>query len=298
MAGGYATQETVKRCLSVHVKNRLLRSRDSTTSQDTGAGNLLAQWLWSTGMQRSLKFLSDHSLTHLMVKALVADGRHDIIHAWLRADGDAQRSIKSIHSPNWDRARLLLDLLKSEVIVGKGTQSAFNIFLGYVQETRDAHFRPRDRRMLLGLSGHYLMHHICDEVKDRKVNVSLYNHLVASANEWSRDHSFELAWLALYHPDHPDPDPTISFLKRLSSETLGDLPQHRRLATADVALQAAQEFLQQERQSEAVWLMGILKEHFAELIGVEAQNARADERRDDAVPEWANLRLLDSLALG
>ena len=307
LAGGFAVPETFRSCLSLLLKNSKTKVDRSRYLKDSKAGNLIVNWLWSTGNSRSLHFLQDHRMTHLFIQIFVIERRQDMIDSWIRADEGVLSKDSKAQDPSWIRSRLLLEYLKAETTLGRGTESALETFEVYLQEKSlldgdgtNRNLSTKNSRIVFGPSGHYLMRHIREQVMGGQLDVSLYFRLRTTAHQWSHQNGFEAAWLALYNPSRPDPGPTLQYLRGLSLAAVAHLTSHRQAATADLLLKAAEVYLAQERQKLAFELMTAIRQYFPKVIGLQEVSHASPPHTttNEKTEDRTHLHLLENLAIG
>ena len=297
---GSATLETIKKCLTAQLKRSSATADPMSSMKDSNAGAIALHWLWSTGMASSLKFLPDHHFTQTLIKFLVAEGQYNKIYSWLDLDYKKLQKVKSTEDPKRIQGRIILELTKAETMFGGGLSSALNTFTKLLYEWHSVPRKPWAIRNTFSPSGKYLMKTMEARKKTKTLNTSDYDNLQRSAKFWCKEDTFERAWIALHHPEHPNADLTLPYLQNLSPKTLTTMSRKRRTDTADLSLQAAERLLSQDRRADVARIMKVLKVHFPQEIGHEAFVSNASSTRKSPTPlqEGDNVQLLGSLALG
>ena len=297
---GKAELETMKRCLLAQSTRSAKASDFKVSMKNSKAGSITLHWLWSTGLLNSLNFLADHVFTRCLIRFLVAEGRYHLVFAWLNHDYKTLQRLKTTDDPERIKGRIILELTRAEAELGNGFSAAINIFIKLLLEWETAGKNPTGIRNTFSPSGKYLMNLMESNIKTGVLVTSDYDSFQKATNTWSKEHSYERAWLAFHHPLHPDAQLTVSYLRNLDSRAIDAMHKNRRTGTVDLALEAAEQLLSQDKREDVVRVMEVLRMHFSLDIG---QEALADKllplKAKEEVPrESINVQLLKCLNVG
>ena len=307
MSNGNDTQLVVKDILcSLLAKSKSAMDQGSYI-RDSGIADILRSWLFQNGMDRDTKVLGHRTLAFATVKVLVAGGYRDLVERWLQLE---QRTMwEAKNEPGWPVARLLYDYVVAETKVGKGLEPTLWMFLNNLDALRSLQTIGDDERKKIRtafrLAGSYLMTHLHQGVKRGQIDIVLYDRLSQSAIHWTKKLSLERAWFAIHHPNAQDPNPTYEYLQHMAHLKDMKLAPHRKVATAHLALDAAEIFVSKGEDRKAFWLMTTLQDRFADVMSMDisqdrqGKKSKAEKDHDAAVAiETESLRQLETLALG
>ena len=298
IAAGGADLNLARFCLDAQMRKCAADSDVKTSMKISNAGSIAFQWLWSSGLERSLNFLKDGQFSKLLICFLVAEGRYDRIYSWLHRENELQKTFAN-DNVRWFQSRIIFYLIKAELLYGQGSASAVKIFLQKLNEFAKAKKRPKGISSRFFPAGSYMSMSLPQMVRVGDISVADYDSLYESTKIWCKPNTFVPAWLAIHHPEIPRPEIVLAYLQHLSSADLAAMPQRGRSNTVAIALMAADLFLAQSRRCELAWILEVLKTHFAKEIGLEAcanESAMAIEakKREE---EGSNVQSLNSLAL-
>ena len=242
--------------------------------QQSQAGEIAIKWLRSTQMDNTMGFLANQRLVKSLIEVLVATGHHEIVSSWYQKTNEELEKVKIPKDLGSLRARVFLEYIKAETTLGRGPKVTMEVFLNFLNKSRAIKSDEKmtlgsgQLRALFGLPGHYLMRHLFENFRTGEITLPEFDRFADSVAYWSKGSGFESAWLALHHPSRLDPQPTLSYLKHLSEAEYKKLPPHRRVANTELALRAAERFMEQEKSAKAFRIMNVIKEHFSEEVGL------------------------------
>ena len=299
IARGHAEQETVHHILNSHA-GRCKDISSYTNTYRKEAASLLIQWLESNGLDHSLRFLPNHGLRNAIIQTLVINGDYSRVLSWFREHNSKLRQVNQEgknQTPTFLRSRIFSDLVKAEVHLGGGIESALSIFHAYVAKARNESILANESKCIFVSAGNYLMKCIRKEVQRDRLDVKYYDRLTRSVHEWSNSPDLKHAWLSVGHPRYPDPQPALDYLHHFANNASW-MTASKRKAVAHLAVDASSLLLSQHREPEARQVMQILEQFFDDIIGTDKKPLPSlSERKEDREPasEWANVQLLNEI---
>ena len=299
MAQGRADPATVKRCLGAQL-NKCSAATDMRKSMaDTGAGTIILQWLWSSGNSRTLRHLTDTSLTRLLIKFLVAERKLDEIGLWLKANRTTLGRLPALKDPNRILGQTLLDLIISEIKYGAGLTAALNVFHDYLSHSMaQGKAISETTHLVFGPAGRFLTRVMADEMLESTVKPPDYEKFINSAKCWAREDSLEHALLSLYHPSHPGAGLMLSYLGNNAPTVSGTLSASRASAIAQLTSRAAKHLNSQGKQEDAIALEDQLQTVFPKLARLKSTRKFSSPAKESTSQEDINMQLLEGLAPG
>jgi len=298
IAAGMADLELAKLSLEIQKKNCLASPTGNVRKslKNTGAGSIMLNWLWSSGMEENLDFMRDTGFTKQLIVFLVAEKCHDRVVMWLRRIYEdpnfSPEATKKAIGP------VLLQLIKSENWYGNGLGSAIGLFLDLLEERGAMEPSSKGLYPEFRAAGRYIALAIPDSTESTIVAGNLVNVFLKSVKRWAVRPSFEYAWLNIHHPKQPNPNGTLQYLEAVSAKNIMEPSGPRRLRVVRMSLQAADAFIHHGDRASASWIRAILESHFAEDIGYEnAPKLELPTTRDETREEEVSLHLLGQLAV-
>ena len=300
LSNGHTKHETIMFILGEHLRQcKNISSYKKMHSNEVA--KLTVHWLHSSGLDRSLEFLQDHKLSNSIIRTLVANGDYSRVLSWFRTDDSKLRKLAQNlhdHHPSFIQSRILFDLVKAEVDLGAGTESALSIFHAYVMWARKMNTKPSRLQATFVPAGGFLMRHLRRRVGKNEVDVKHYDRFARSTDEWASRTGLERAWMNAYHPRYPDAQPTLQYLQKFIDFPCW-MPFEKRKLIANMSVQAATVLLSQQQDVKAQWITQVLKDFFGDIVGTDKEPlSRGKEETAESEREWANLRSLESLAVG
>ena len=307
---GTADLKMAELCLSIEYK--ACRTSCAATSrqamQTSGAGSTVLQWLWSSGVEDTGIFLDDPQFVAVLVTFLVAEGQQSRISGWLQRCGySGERRFSGISALDAMRiARQLFSvLIFQEIRIGGGLESAIDLFLRTVADLRRVGF---EEVLMVFISRHAtweLVRRIPRLPNSSEPQPPIF-HAFSKTVRSMNPNLYLDASLSVYVQEQPDPQPVLAWFqspKDLQKETMY---ANRRPHIVLIGLRAAELFLKDGRQKEALWIMDFLQKNFKpELGSLESQKHRRkfQIRRSQIFTEpinlfqeeEKNLELLDTL---
>ncbi len=297
VATGSATLETATDCLKAHYNNCLASPEaDAAIAMRTsGAGATVLEWLWSSGVEESGKFLNHQEFISLMVKFLVTESRHDRIRQWLWR---WQPITKELHPPQEFRNfhYLLSHFVRSEISVGKGLESATAMFTHIAQEIQR-------RNIAYPIKAFYgITNGLTIKLIYRPKGVEPQHHVLEPFMRVAKTFGHKPdPYLAALHDVYlvgkPNPCSALTYLHAQSAEGISRMVPSRRRQTVLLGLETTEICLNEGRQAEAMSVMEILRDHFSDEIGLRLEQPHKDLDRESDRAEERSLRMLDALAI-
>lgn len=282
------------------------------------AGSKVLRWLWSSGLQDSLHPSQDGQFIALLTNYLVAENRHDVILNWFyKLQAESRRCLleKSTGYPSGAiqvAQRLLLRLVKGELTLGNGLRAAVDHFLRVInneivagvkepqsmEEDEDSHLFFS----LLAPTGKYLVYMLTQEGGAGQLDPDSLERFTRNIKIWARDVEFYRAAIHLHHPVKPSAVAALAYLKQKARKRSQMESPKKRRAIVHLSLDCASLLLQQDRYSEATWVMDFTRRGYAAELGI-VKGSQTDEvvvkdvfdRIPSAYDEVSNLELLASL---
>ncbi|KAL9098809.1 MAG: hypothetical protein Q9163_005597 [Psora crenata] len=298
IAAGAAELDIARLCLDAQMR-KCLADRDFKVSmKSSGAGSIVLHWLWSSGLEASLKFLKDRQFTRMLISFLVAESRYDRIYSWIFQEKQLQK-LPVNDDFRKTQSRIIFHLIKAETLYGSGLASALNIFIQTLDGFLKAEKKPKEIRLRFSPAGNYMITSLSQMLERSEISIDDYNAFLESTKVWCRPNTFEPAWLAIHHPIKPRPDLTVAYLHHLRPRDLAGMLQGRRNDTISIALKAAELCLAQGERIEVASIMEALRTHFAAEIGHEHSTNKTAQKVEPKADgkELSNVQLLESLAL-
>ena len=307
---GTADLKMAKMCLSTEYQ-ACMTSCAATQRQamrTSGAGSTILQWLWSSGTEDSGIFLDDPLFVPLLVTFLVAEGQQSRISGWLqRFRCSGKRPFLSISTLDADRIRkeLFAVLIRQEIRIGDGLESAIDLFIRTVADLRGAGFDGVIKH-ISGLATWELVRTISRLPNLSEPQPPIFYAFSKTVRSLSPILFLE-ANLSVYSQEQPNPQPALTWFQ-LPEGLQKEQTKHasRRPYIVLLGLRAAELFLKDGRQKEALWIMEFLQTNFKPELGLPESQERCAmrrPRRDQGFfephnlmeNEERNLRLLDTL---
>lgn len=298
---GTADLLTAKMCLRVQYK-ACMASSDATpreAMQTSGAAPTILQWLWSSGMEDNGTFLSDRKFIALLVPFLVAEGQQSRISHWLRRSPFPNPP----GSNTYECQKLLFMLLiRYELRLGDGLESAINIFLRTLAELQSTGLSHKSVWCIAKGTAWTLTRKFPRLSKLAEPKPTLIDAFIETIGKM-KSHLLLEAILLVRIRKPPDPQSALRFFQNTSAEAMKLKTAHWYLADMiQLGLRAAELFLEDDRQREALWIMKFLQTNYAQGIGSPSSIVPPIHKyhnpytlHDGSESEDASLYLLDSL---
>lgn len=164
-------------------------------------------------------------------------------------------------------------------VYGLGLAQSMERFVDVLASWSDC----KERRAAFGSAGHCLVNRIIRNTDEVCIDRDTYDAFMGSCQQWSWQHEFDTAWLALRHPVTPSVETSYLWFKYASFEEQRKLsPAHMRRCLR-LGLAAAEQLLSNEKGShhnKAKEIMDVLEGNFAEELGNLRKSA---QRKSDGV---------------
>ena len=308
---GTADLNMAKSCLSIQY-NACMTSCDATprqAMQTSGAGSTIVQWLWSSGMEDTGTFLADRHFLAMLVAFLLAEGQQSRISHWIqrcRLTGERPFSSVSVSCASGIAAQLFTVLIRQEIHVGNGLESAIDLFLRTVADLRSVGFEGSFMMITSRFAAWEVIINISRLPDSSEPQPPIFHAFSETVRSMTPNHFLD-ACLSVYTQERPDPQPTLMWFQN-SKDLHKTKRANQRPYIVLLGLRAAELFLEDGRQMEAVWIMEFLRTNFKpELGSPESQKCRVTlrprSRHATANPsgylkvEERNLQLLNTLTV-
>lgn len=302
---GMADLKSAKYFLNLQYKECLASpaATPRVAMQSSGAASTILQWLWASGMEDAGEFLKDRAFISLLVPFIVAEGQHSRALRWLhRCHSPDETPYSSLRGSDIERnkAFLLRRLINEETRFGDGLDSAINLFVRIVADLRNARLTKSSQYFIAKHAAWTLTKIICRLPQAALPKASIVRPFLETMKLFHYDPLLN-ATLCVYLQEPPYPQAALTYFQNASCMTSLETNSVRHSHTILLGLRAAELFLKDGRQTEALWIMGFLRTNFAkELFGL------SDPIRKDPVlnepgtlsrEEDRSLHLLDTLAV-
>ena len=267
--------------------------------QSCGAASTILQWLWSSGIEDTGTFLENPRFIAFLVPFLVADGQHSLILRWI------QRSHYSSEMPfprplnfhsNRAEGFLLKRLVREEIRIGDGLESAINLFLWTVADRRSSWIHEGGPARRISSAAWALTHAIRRFPKPAELKPTIIHAFLKTMSELNRDSRLQ-AFLCVDVQEAPTPWPALTYFQGITFRQLALFDEYQRAEIVQLGLRAAELFLQCDCQTEAFWIMNYLQATLGPITGRRSNPTDADITLKGLHAEERSLRGLDELAL-
>ncbi len=304
---GSADLEIAKFCLRVQYQE-CLASPAATPREamlSSGAASTILEWLWSSGMEDTGTFLNDREFITLLVPFLIAEGRHSRISRWLqRCHCVGETAFSSLQGQDTHRVHNLLFVtpIVQEMRVGDGLESAISVYLQIVTGLLSAGGTNDSLRRVALRVAWILTRGILRLPKAAEPEPPIISAFVNTTRKL-KPGSILNAIFCLNMQEIPDPWPALTVFQRISAKIYAWENASQRVPAALLGLKAAELFLQDGRQSEALWIMDFLQENLAQEIGLQplqdSKRRASFSKEPNSVwkDEERSLLLLDTLTV-
>ncbi|KAM0795986.1 hypothetical protein BDR22DRAFT_569855 [Usnea florida] len=252
--------------------------------QTSGAASTILQWLWASGMEDTGEFLKDKGFVSRFVTFLVADGQQSRVLNWLY----------QCHGPDKNPYSSL------KIRYGDGLDSAINLFVRTVAGFRNARLTKSSMHYIATQAAWAITKSICRLPQAALPKAMIIRPFLETMRTFNKDPLLN-AVLCVYAQESTDPRPALTFFQTTSCEVLPKMGAQTRYHIVLLGVRAAELFLQDGRQSEALWIMGYLRTNFAKELGLPLDSVRKslilNEQATLSREEETSLHLLDTLAV-
>ncbi|CAD6592310.1 MAG: hypothetical protein ASARMPREDX12_005974 [Alectoria sarmentosa] len=271
--------------------------------QSSGVASTILQWLWSSGIEDTGAFLRDRQFVLRLIPFLVAEGQYSRIMRWMdRCNNPEETPFSSLHGERKYRLQSFLfeRLILEETRVENGLDTAIALFLRIMADVRSFGLANKHMRSIAIHAAWVLTKAILRLPKAVEPEPSNVQHFLETMRSLNVD-PLLTATICVYLPKRPDPQPTLTYFQNISAEAIASTSPRQQPYIMSVGLKAAELFLQDGRQSEALWIMEFLQTNFARELGLPLPRTRkislTDGREKRLEREEASLYLLDTLTV-
>lgn len=269
--------------------------------QSSGAASTMLQWLWASGMEDTGEFLKDEDFVTQVAPFLVSEGQHSRILRWLyRCSSPKETPYSSLRGLDTHgiRSALFKSLIQGETRIGDGLESAITMFIRIVAGLRDAGSTESSTQNVAIQASWTLTKTILRLPKAAQREMSILRPFLETMRNLNNDLLLN-ASLCVFFQEPPDPQPALTYF-RISAKS----PLHKKAVRPHIVhlgLKAAELFLQDGRQNEALWIMEFLATNYAMELGSPQDPIRRlialDKPEKMLRKEEKSLLLLDALAV-
>ena len=302
---GMADLKSAKDYLNLQYKDCLASpaATPRVAMQSSGAASTILQWLWSSGMEDTGEFLKDRDFISRLVPFIVAEGQHSRVLRWLhQCHIPDETPYSSLRGSEIERieAFLLRRLIKEETRVGDGLDSAINLFVRIVADLRNARLTKSSQFFIAKHAAWTLTKIICRLPQAALPKAIIVRPFLETMKFFNYDPLLN-ATLCVYLQEPPYPQAALTYFRNASCMTSLETNSVKHSHTILLGLRAAELFLKDGRQTEALWIMGFLRTNFAkELFGPSVPVRKVlvlNEPGTMSREEDRSLHLLDTLAV-
>ena len=299
VATGSATIETATFCLQSHYNNCLASPDADVASamRASGAGTIVANWLWSSGLEESGDFFKHHHFMDLLIDFSIAESHHDRVQHWLQSSHllthenpspGAYRNLK----------KLLFKYISSEVSTGKGLESATALFVQIIQTIRQKGTQHRLPAGTVYPVAYYLTLKLIDVSKTKEFQATTLEPFMKVVKDYRLSKNYLGALHDVYIAEIPNPTSTLKYFQQLSTKQIVNIKPPQRPHVIFLGLKAAELLLDDGRHPAAISIMDTLQDTFPDAFGLHASQKDDSLGRSSEEAEQRSIRLLDALALG
>ena len=312
---GVADLNSAKFSLGLQYKDCLASSAATPREamQTSGAASTILQWLWATGMEDTGEFLKDKDFVCRFVPFLVSEGQHSRVLRWLHQchsqDETPYTSLRGLDTEGIE-CLLLTRLIEEERIYGDGLDSAINLFVGTVSEFRNVWLTRDSKHNIAAQAAWTLIKSICrlpqallpKAVLPKAIlpKAIIIRQFLETIRTFNKDPLLN-AIVCVYLQESPEPQPALRYFRTIPCKALLEMSDQKRYYIVLLGMRAAELFLQDGRQTEALWIIGYLRTNFAKEPGWPLDAIRnslvLNEPGTLSREEDRSLHLLDTLAM-
>ena len=195
-------------------------------------------------------------------------------------------------------------LIQNELRLGDGLESAINTFLRNLANLQSTRLSQKSVWSIAKGAAWILTRKIPRLSKLAEPEPTLIDAFMKTIRKMKR-HLLLEAILFVHIQKPPDPQPALTFFQNTSAEAMKLKTAHWYLADMiQLGLRAAELFLEDDRQTEALWIMKFLQTNYAQEIGSPSSIIPPIHKYhnpytplDGSESEEASLYLLDSLTV-
>ena len=298
VATGSATIEVAAFCLQSHYNN-LLASPDvdvASAMKASGAGTVVANWLWSSGLEESRDLFKNHDFMNLLIKFSVAESSHGRIQEWLWKLNSFARKIP-LPGANRNLGKFLFLYISSEVSIGKGLESATAWFVQTIQKASQRAVEDRLPSNVVYAVAYYLTLKLMVVPKTADFQAITLEPFMKVIKDYPLSNKFLGALLDIHLAEISNPASSLEYFQRLSTKQIANIKPSQRRHVILLGLRAAELLLDSGRNPEAISIMDKLQNTFPDEIGLKALQKSDKLCQSSEKAEQQNIRLLETLAI-
>jgi hypothetical protein len=296
VAAGSATCKTVELCLQAQ-KTASLSSSDIDTRDNmrrSGAGKRVARWFATTSDDNKAAFLRS-GLIRLAAPFVLVEDLRNVLWQWMMTP--LEFNMASTVDVIVMQRVVLTEYLRAETEYGTGVSGAIDIYLEATDHS--SMFRTSSdttTRSPLSAGGLFLSRII---VQSKRKNflpqflVEQFEAFSTQMEKWCQTSTSWKAALRLCHPNGPDPSLALQYIRSLEPLPLKKGSEQFRKHQLALCLDTAQVLLNQDRYSDANFVLDFVKESFLK----DEVEQHAKKQRSSA-QDVVNAAMLEKLDLG
>ncbi|KAL9096660.1 MAG: hypothetical protein Q9165_001148 [Trypethelium subeluteriae] len=259
----------------------------------------LSSYLWATGSEDSLDFVSNNQFTRDTVHLLVNHGFEKKIWSWVHGL-ERLRCGNNLKDITNKQMLLLVFLARARVAMSNTAENALGVLFHAMGRTI-LNSDGAVREALIAKLWLHLRKQIINGTLELEDPAVFDKFLQAAPSHLVKDMDLCRSQLMLRHPEVPDAEPAISYIRKWSKDGPLSSSIVKNTAYLKLLLDTAQVLLSQEKYHDAAWVMSIAQEYFpAELDAGEGSlpKSSSSQRESSSRTESMNLELLNGLSVG
>ncbi|GAB1319192.1 hypothetical protein MFIFM68171_09402 [Madurella fahalii] len=235
--------------------------------KSTGATLLVLQWLRSSGLERSLSFVSNRPFTQTLLQFMIAEGLEDLVWVWIERLMKAEAASKSEQQAATEAssAALLRLLATAKTHITLELDGAYTTFLKGKAMNKENSLGTRN---LLPAWTAIARDTTVNSWQHTKPSVKLFEPFISFTRKSTLPHIMRIrAHLYLYHPTEPSSGLAVQYLSEENTwkdvkpvSRAAPLPQFIQLL-ASLGVDTVQHLVQTDQVQEATQILDKLKTH-------------------------------------
>ncbi|KAF2236819.1 hypothetical protein EV356DRAFT_574732 [Viridothelium virens] len=258
----------------------------------------LSGYLWATGSEDSLEFVCNDQFTSDTVHLLVSHGFEKKIWLWVHRL-ETLRCGDDLMDLTNKQMLLLVFLARARVAISNTAESALDILfhaMGRTTLNPDAAVR---KALVAKLWKHLSKQMIKGTLEPK--DPAVFDRFIQVASHLDNDLDLYRAQLMLRHPEIPDAEPAISYIRKRLKLGSHSTSFVKNATHMKLLLDTAQVLLSQAKYHDVAWVMSIAREYFSTELDPGAgpmPKSFTSQRESSPTTESMNLELLNGLSLG
>ncbi|KAI9661090.1 MAG: hypothetical protein M1821_009417 [Bathelium mastoideum] len=256
------------------------------------AVTVFCNWLWTSGLDDSLSFVHNDSLTKNAVYLLVKSGYERKIWTWVDRLGafGSGRPAKDVENK---QTLLLVFLADARLALSGSMDNALQVLLDVMNRGKPPTAEPITRATPVGRLAHYLRKQIIHGNTPPKDEAVFEKFLQASLG-LVKNVDFCYSQLMLVHPRGSDGMPAVSYMRQRLDSGVSPVALTKTAAGTKFILDTAQVLINQANYHDAAWVMS-LAEGFLGEQRADAQPTLKGSAKPSSSPSKAEMGNLEVL---